>query len=819
MIGCNGNAGATALARKRRHHLIGYEMRLSTRLLLLVLGCLIPMVVAQTYTQVSLYQQHKAELGDLALRQAELANADLGSIIDGVRQIGAVVAAFPEVDGLTAGCSDRLASLRRNLPAYSFLAIANPAGRLVCASSPALLAVPTGPWLANLLSGSQQDIGDYATAQGIDGPFLPLCVPLPRGTGAMVVGLDLHGLSRHLQDTQLERAPLLHNSTLVVGDRHGTVIARFPDAEQWLGRSLPDSLQPLVGQAAPASTIVTGGDGRELLAAFIPATVPPVGLFAVEILPLANVMATTEGAIWRNTALMTGAALLALLLAWVLARRFIYRPAERLIAAAERWGNGDLHARAEVDRNGGEFTTLAQAFNAMASSLATRAHEQQLAAELLEAQVAERSRELSDNNNRLQVEIAEREKTEAALSHAQKLQAVGQLAGGISHDFNNMLTTVLGSLELMERRVANGAQRWTETDAERLQVLITRAIGAVQRGADLSSGLLRFARRPRAAARPTDVNRLITDLVTLATSAVGRRVRLVTELEPAPWPVQVDPSQMEAAVLNLCLNARDAMPEGGTVTIRTANTVLTDAQQVPGTADSLPPGSYFSITVTDTGTGMAPDVQRRAFEPFFSTKGDAGSGLGLSQVHGMVRQAGGIVRLHSNPGEGTEVTLLLPRAASDAAATQVPRAQGGLRHKLPPMTVLVVDDDNAVRQVTVEMLRDLGSEVQQAQGGAEALMLLSAAPAPPDVILLDYAMPGMNGLALARRLRENGLTVPIGMVTGYADLADVDAGESPLDGLLRKPFSIEELLAMMLRLSGHNRPRSNVIRLHVPQRG
>ncbi|MDR3537053.1 MAG: response regulator [Acetobacteraceae bacterium] len=810
----------------------------------------------QIYTEASVYRQRQTELNDAALRQVELANADLTSIIDSAKQIGGVIGTFPEVMNLTvvgpgdvgpvvadpvvadpglagagpvADCNERLAALHRSLSAYRFFAVTDAAGRPICASSNPLIAPQTAApaWIAPLLGEPGSDIGEYATAPDIEGPFLPIGVPLPGERGLIVAALDLRWLSRHLQETQLERPSRLPNATLALADRRGTVIARFPEAEQWTGRPLPDWVRPLITGARPTTGVVSSVDGGRELAAFIPGSLPPVGLMAVEFLDRSTAMADTETTVWRNGGLMAAAVLVALALAWLFGRRFLDRPAEALIAAADRWRNGDLHARAEIAGSAGAFSDLAGAFNTMAATLEPREQAQRQQADRLTALVAERSRELSSSNNRLQVEIAEREKTETALNHAQKLQAVGQLAGGISHDFNNMLTTVLGSLELMERRVATVPQRWTEADAERLRTLITRAIAAVGRGADLSSGLLRFARRPRADARPTDVNRLITDLLTLATSALGRRVRLVTELEEAPWPIHVDPSQVEAAVLNLCLNARDAMPEGGTLTIRTANTMVTAGQTAPQMAapglpadDALPPGPYVSIAIIDTGTGMTPEVQRRAFDPFFSTKGDAGSGLGLSQVQGMVRQAGGTVRLRSTPGSGTEITLLLPRANVEAtAATLAPHAAAPVRHKLPAMTVMVVDDDQAVRQVTVEMLRDLGCEVLQAPGGAEALALLAKTGKPPDILLVDYAMPGMNGLTLARRLREDGLTVPIGMVTGYAELAEVDAGESPLDGLLRKPFTIDELQALVVRLAARGRPRSNIVRLPVPQRG
>jgi signal transduction histidine kinase/ActR/RegA family two-component response regulator len=793
-------------------------MRISTRLLLLVLGCLVPMVAAQVYTQVRLYEQRQDRLGSLVLRQAELANGDMFGTVNGVRQLATVIASFPEVQKLTPACNDRLAELQRSLPPYRFLSLTDSAGRLICASSPALLTQPisTPAWAADLLADPQRDIGNYATTGvfGAEEPFLPIAARLPRGGGVMIAGLDLRWLSRHLQEVKLEHMPLLGNTTLVLADQRGTVVARFPEGEQWMGHALPDRLKLLADQPHSGVTALTDVEGHGVLAALVPANSPPIGLTTIETFSLADLMAESQTAVWRDATLVAGAAILALVLAWLVGRRFIVRPTDALVAAAKRWGDGDLHARADPRTTDGEFGVLAQAFNAMASKLQSREQERRLQADLLEVQAAERGRELSETNNRLQVEIAEREKIEAALHQAQKLQAVGQLTGGIAHDFNNMLATILGSLELMERRVAQSTQHWNEVDAERLRTLITRATGAVQRGAQLTSGLLAFSRRPRLSTRPTDVNHLIIELVTLATSTLGRRVHLLTDLEETPWPAMVDPSQVEAAILNLCLNGRDAMPDGGTLTIRTRNVELT----APTSADDPLPGPYVCVTICDTGIGMKPEVQQRAFEPFFTTKGGAGSGLGLSQVQSMVRQAGGAVKLRSTPGEGTEAILLLPRASTNPAADQGPRVAEPPR-RVSAMLVMVVDDDTAVRQVTVEMLRDLGCEVLQAQSAVEALAMLAEATDPPQLVLLDYAMPGMNGLHLARRLRERGMTAPIAMVTGYADLADAESGQSPLDGLLRKPFTINELQALIARLRDRTHPPSNVVRLQVPQRG
>jgi CheY-like chemotaxis protein len=258
----------------------------------------------------------------------------------------------------------------------------------------------------------------------------------------------------------------------------------------------------------------------------------------------------------------------------------------------------------------------------------------------------------------------------------------------------------------------------------------------------------------------------------------------------------IDPSQVESAILNLCLNARDAMPDGGQLTITTSNEIL----EAGPSADDPAAGAYVRVMITDNGHGMAPDVKRQAFDPFFTTKGPSGSGLGLSQVYGMARQSGGTVRLESTEGQGTSVALLLPRATSDEETETPVRQQANESLEMTSLLVMVVDDDAAVRLVAGEMLRDLGCAVVQAAGGAEALDLVQTLTRQPDFFLLDYAMPGMTGLHLATTLREQGVTAAIALVTGYAELAHSDTDTSPLDGLLRKPFSIRELRTLIATL-------------------
>lgn len=790
-------------------------MKLSTRLVLLILGCLLPILTAQVYSQVNLYSERREQIGALVLRQAELANADLASILDSVQQFGTLSEQLPEIETSATDCGKRLTALQHGLPRYRFLALYTQVDReLLCASagSPARIRQPA--WASDLLATTDMKVGQVtAGADGSD-RILPVAVRLTttapdNRTRVLVAGLSVNWLARHMDAARLDQSKAVAGASLFITDTAGAVIGHIthggPKATQ-----LPDWLRPLLARGGAGVDTVTDKDGQAYLVAYVPAQVAPAGVAVMGVLPLPELTADIDQATYQDLLVIVVAAGVAVLLAWAASRRFIFKPTDTLLRAARRWREGDLTARATLTDAGSEFSALAESFNAMAAGLQAREMERRLQSSFLEAQVAERTRELSESNNRLQVEIAGREKTEAALHQAQKLQAVGQLAGGIAHDFNNMLATVLGNLELMERRVSQAMSGWTQGDSERLLKLIERATGAVQRGGQLTSRLLAFSRRQRLAARPTDINALLRELITLATSTLGRRVQVTPELADDLWPALVDPSQVEAAILNLCLNARDAMPEGGKLTITTSNTTV-EAREAPSERD-LAPGDYIRIVISDTGTGMTPEVKARAFDPFFTTKGPgAGSGLGLSQVYGMTRQSGGSVTIDSAPGEGTRVALSLPRATETedvltAASTEIARRPS----TVPGDLILVVDDDQAVRQVTVEMARDLGCEVAQAAGGEQALALLDKLNPRPKYILLDYAMPGMNGLQLAKALRERGATAPIALVTGYAELSETDITAGQLAGLLRKPFTIRELqmLLMQLRSASGNDAKS-----------
>jgi PAS domain S-box-containing protein len=403
--------------------------------------------------------------------------------------------------------------------------------------------------------------------------------------------------------------------------------------------------------------------------------------------------------------------------------------------------------------------------------------------ETLEQRVVERTRALEQANERMQEQMASLQRAQAALEEAQRMEAVGQLTGGIAHDFNNLLTAISGNLDLVSQMAADNA---------RMRQLLDAAQRAADRGARLTSQLLAFARRQRLHPEVVRLEDLLRDFQILITRALGEKVEVRFEIEPALWPCLVDPAQFQSAVLNLVVNARDAMQAGGQFTIEGRNLVLDahDAASVP----HLSPGPYVVVTVRDTGEGMAPPVAARAFEPFFTTKEvGKGTGLGLSQVYGFARQSGGTATLESAVGRGTAVRLFLPRAprasarpAPAAVERDAPRKDGAKASE----TILIVEDDVHVLEAAVNALSALGYETLIARTGEEALALLGG-PEPIDLLFSDIVMPGgISGTELARRALHLRPGLPVLLTTGYAELDRDATADLPL---LSKPYRTSEL--------------------------
>ena len=399
-----------------------------------------------------------------------------------------------------------------------------------------------------------------------------------------------------------------------------------------------------------------------------------------------------------------------------------------------------------------------------------------------EAAVLELNQTLEE---RVRIAIAEREKAEAALHQAQKMEAVGQLTGGIAHDFNNLLAGLSGSLELMQMRLKQG-----RTDD--LERYLGVAQGAVKRAASLTHRLLAFSRRQTLAPVPTDVNVLIIGLEELVRRSVGPSIEVCVCNASELWTALIDPAQLENALLNLCINARDAMPLGGRIIIETANQWLENSDELNHEVQA---GEYLVVHVTDNGSGMTAEVMAKVFEPFFTTKPvGEGTGLGLSMIYGFARQSGGLVKIQSQPGVGTTVSLYLPRHCAGLAVEPVMQSQPTSVTVGSGETVLVVDDEVSVRGSVAEVLESLGYVVLQASDSTQGRHLLQSAERI-DLLVTDVGLPGgLNG----RQMAELGRTVrpglPVLYITGYAQNLALDQCHlQPCTEVLTKPFALETL--------------------------
>ena len=451
--------------------------------------------------------------------------------------------------------------------------------------------------------------------------------------------------------------------------------------------------------------------------------------------------------------------------------------AEALATLAER--------EEEAQRLNRELEETNRGVVALHAELERKAEELLRAGETLERQVAARTRELADANVRLLAEAEARERIEADLRQSQKMEAVGQLTGGIAHDFNNMLAAIVGALDMIQRRLKQGRH-------ERLDSYIDMALSSANRAAALTHRLLAFARRQPLDPKIVDVNALVAGMADLLRRTVNKSVTICFKLDPIAWTTLCDPSQLENAILNLVINARDAMPDGGRIDVTTRNATVAAGDSIPAA-----PGDYVVMRVADTGTGMPPEVLARAFDPFFTTKPiGQGTGLGLSMIYGFARQSEGCTVITSMPGEGTAIDIILPRHEGEVVIHYTAAAEAGAESGRGE-TVLLVEDETGIRDLLREALFDAGYIVCHASNGTQGLAIARAEPRL-DLLVTDVGLPGLNGRQLADAVREFRPGLKVLFVTGYAGSA-----ASPSDflgsgmSILAKPFDIGALLARM----------------------
>jgi signal transduction histidine kinase/CheY-like chemotaxis protein len=493
---------------------------------------------------------------------------------------------------------------------------------------------------------------------------------------------------------------------------------------------------------------------------------------------------------WAISALGIALTVTALLIAYLLGGR-LARSMHVLAAEAARLGRGEQVAARTL--HVAEIDEIGRAIAAASGDLTQRERERDKAIGDLRRLSGSLEKMVSDRTHELVDEMTKREQAEETLRQAQKMEAIGQLTGGIAHDFNNMLAIVLGNLDLAKRRLSRGTAV--------IEQHLNGAQEGARRAAALTQRLLAFARQQPLAPEPVDVNKLVSGMSDMLHRTLGEAIRIETVLAAGLWRIHADPNQLENAVLNLSVNARDAMADGGRLTIETANSYLDD--RYVAEHSGIPPGQYVMLAVTDTGSGMTGEVAAKAFDPFFTTKqAGVGTGLGLSQVYGFVKQSGGHVKIYSEPGKGTTIKVYLPRQFG-ADGTRPVAERATLPTGDGSVAILVVEDEEGVRRYTTDALRDLGYRVLEADGPTAALKLIDA---EPDIAILftDVVMPDMNGRRLAEAALARRPALKVLFTTGYTRNAIVHNGMlDPGVNLLSKPFTLEDLARKVAEVVRH----------------
>ena len=790
-LGISENAGKAAARRPPWSDWLS----LRVRLMALVILAVVPAIVVEIHSARELRQEREQQIAQEASRLVNLVTAEQQRINEGARQLLVALSESIAVRGGDwSGCNDLAARVHSRVAGYVNLGIASANGDLLCSALP----IPRDRdmrrrnFLADMTSEGDLLVGRYHVGLITGERVLTVALPV-RGKAGEIdyvawTNLDLTWLAQHFADRF--STP---NLTLLMTDAGGTILVRLPDNERWAGKSIGDDYMSMV--TAPSSGVadITGVDGEERIIAYAPLQAEPIGLYVGVGLTkspyLADIVANTR----QNIALICLSFALALAAAWFGGDIFIRQPVERLLDAVRRWQSGNYAARVGEAGRRSEIGRIGEAFDQMAAAVEARQRSQQEAEQKLAAVNAQLE-------HRVKKEVAEREQAQLELAQSQKMDAIGQLTSGVAHDFNNFLAAILGNLELLGLRVSDGKGRQ----------LVENAMAAANRGGKLINQLLTFSRDRRLELQPFDANTLVKGMSELLDRAIGPAITVAYSLGTNLWPATADASQIEVALLNVAINARDAMPLGGTLLVETANLDAGDQRLPAGLS-----GDFVMIAISDTGGGMTHEVRARAFEPFFTTKQiGKGTGLGLSMVYGVAKQSGGTAVIESTVGKGTTVALFLPRAAHAAATAVAPPLLRGMPDQSRGGKIMLVDDDKDVRAVTMTGLSEAGFDVIEFDSGQAAMTRFEE---HRDVLLLvtDYLMPGMNGVELVQRVRERAPQLPAIIITGYAN--PVPSLVIPEDlTVLRKPFRVTELIACVMAALAQKSATSNVVQLIRP---
>ncbi len=864
---------------------------LRVKLIFLVLLSVIPALGLTLYSGLEQRRHARLDALDNALELAKEASDDQERLIDGTHQLLIALAQMDQVlQCQSSGYSPFLASLLKEYSFYTNLGTTGTDGQVICSALP--MKQPTNfadrEWFPRILHTRKFTVSEYLIGRITGKPSIVLSYPILAGTehlkALVFVSIDLAWLNQIVA-----KAKLPSGSVFTVFDRKGTILARYPDPEKWVGRSMSDTplVKTILTRQEEGTDEITGIDGVLRLYAFtLLSKRKEVGAYVSVGIPSTVAFAEANRILIRNIVFLGLASIMVLIAAWWFGGLFVMHPMNRLLNTTKRLADGDLTVRTGSSYPRGEIGQLARSFDQMAESLERREAERKRAEDMLGASeeryktlfegaaegilvadieskqfkyvnpatcrilgyTAEELTRLSladihpkealdyvvaefeaqargektlspeipclrkdgsviytsvitapavidgrkcnigfftDITERKRAE-EEREALQDQLRQSQKMEAIGRLAGGIAHDFNNLLTVIKGysQLSLMELK-----------EGDPLRPNIEEIQKAAERAAGLTRQLLAFSRRQILEMTVLNLNTILRDLDKMLHRIIGEDIELVTLLADDLGTVKADAGQIEQVVMNLAVNARDAMQKGGKLTIETGNVELDSAYA--GKHVAVKPGPYVMLSVSDTGVGMTPEVRNRVFEPFFTTKEKGkGTGLGLSTVYGIVKQSGGNIWVYSEFGKGTAFKIYLPRVDEppEEAGEKVVQKEIAGRGE----TILVVEDEEKVRQLTVQILTKNGYTVLEASHGDEASHICEQHKGPIHLMVMDVVMPGMTGRELAKSLEPHHPEMKVLYMSGYTDNAIVHHGilEKGLS-FLQKPFTLEGLLRKM----------------------
>ncbi len=734
---------------------IASSVRLRTRLVALGLLVTAPALIIILYTQ-ALERDRAREAAVADIRQVtQLAAAQQATWFDGVQRLLMTMAQLPDIRSADpARCRALLPDVLRDHPGYINIWVDKAGDTSFCEAipmDPALTKLhPTRVWYQRAVSTRSTAAGDFQSSPVTGMPDVIIAHPILSRAGA-VEGVVAAAVSLEPLDDTAARASLPAGTTLTLMDRDRRVIARYP----------PDAR--LIGQVMPATAGDTLFQSARVTGRF------DTGLRIGMEVPRSAVFAQADAQLRRQAVLLVLLLVATIAASLFFGERFVRRPIAALAEVTRRLAAGDLSARAHLRRGAPGVDELAIAVNAMATEMEIRSR-----AEM-----------------RAQHELRE---SEERLRHAQKLETVGQLAAGVAHNFNNLLTVIAGFTELMMARHPDGLDR---TDLEEIKK-------AASRGAVLTRQLLAFSRRQDASPTRLDLNQTISELRDMLGRVIREDIALTIALAPSPAWVLIDPHEVEQVVLNLVLNARDAMPGGGQIAIEIAHELLDAVAAADGGAPLT--GWYVRVSVRDTGTGIAPEVRAHLFEPFFTTK-DAGkgTGMGLASVDAIVRQNHGTIAVDTAPGKGSTFSLYFPAVSAELTVPARQTPKPGVRAHADSATILLVEDEDPLRAVVARMLAQAGYRVLDARSPSEAIQLFVEHQADIALLVTDVIMPEMNGPALAQRLVALRPELRVLFVSGYTEELPVLNAPGGKSQFLAKPFSSTTLIAAvaeMLELSG-----------------